>query len=227
MNPHQSSSPAGNMSARSLADQIARKLAGPLPGPPAQLTMVPRSESGVADRGAPPGEARKSGVILLLFDGESDTEIVLTLRSDNLQHHGNQLSLPGGRLEHGESVTEAALRETHEEVGIDPASIRILGRLTPLHVPVSGNVIHPVVGWLDTRPVLIPDHREVAEAFTLPLRTLFDAACIRSTRRDLRGTVYEIPYWDVHRVPLWGATAMILSEFCVLIRDIVDDARTG
>lgn len=156
--------------------------------------------------------------MLLLFNRNSETELVLTLRSDSLQHHGNQISFPGGRRENGESIEQAALREVHEEVGIDPGTIEILGQLTPLHVPVSGNVIHPVVGWRDLPPELSPDQREVAEAFTLPVRRLLDPACLKNTNRNLHGLNYDIPYWDVHRIPLWGATAMILSEFCELLK---------
>ncbi|MFU8858846.1 MAG: NUDIX hydrolase [Cyclonatronaceae bacterium] len=203
-----------------LTGLLSDRLSGPLPGQEAQFRMAPRSDKGIPDRGVPPQLARRSGVMLLLFEDETGPELVLTLRSGSLNHHGNQLSLPGGRAEHGEQMVDAALRETHEEVGIDPGTISILGQLTPLHVPVSGNIIYPVVGWIDHQPVLIPDHREVAEAFTLPLSLLFDSSRLKHTRRELHGTEYNIPYWDVHRIPLWGATAMILSEFCELLVDI-------
>jgi 8-oxo-dGTP pyrophosphatase MutT (NUDIX family) len=203
-----------------LVHLISDRLNAPLPGPSAQFRMAPRSDGGVPDRDVPPEFARRSGVMLLIFNGKNDPELVLTLRSDKLIYHGNQISLPGGRIEKGEEIVDAALRETREEVGIDPALVRILGSLTPLHVPVSGNIIYPVVGWLDHPPDLIPDHREVAEAFTLPLGRLYDPTCLKHTRRNLHGTTYNVPYWDVHRIPLWGATAMILSEFCELYGDI-------
>lgn len=205
-----------------LIGLLTDRLKGPLPGPEAQFRMAPRSDEGIPDRGVPPELARRSGVMVLLFGGETGPGLVLTLRSGSLNHHGNQLSLPGGRAEHGEDMVDAALRETQEEVGIDPHTIRIIGQLTPLHVPVSGNIIYPVVGWLDHQPALIPDHREVAEAFTLPLERLFESSCLKHTRRELHGTEYNIPYWDVHRIPLWGATAMILSELCGLVDDIFD-----
>lgn len=205
---------------KNLASLITSRLNGPLPGPPAQFRMAPRSDEGVPDRDLPHGHARRSGVMLLLFDGITDPELVLTLRSDQLNYHGNQISLPGGRIERDEKIEDAALRETREEVGIDSSLISVLGLMTPLHVPVSGNIIHPVIGWLDHPPKLVPDHGEVAEAFTVPLTRLFDPSCLKHTRRSLHGTVYNVPYWDVHRIPLWGATAMILSEFCELVGDI-------
>lgn len=196
---------------------ITLKLSEPLPGIEAQFRMAPLSAGNIPDRGKPPPGIRQSAVMLLLFNSESDTECILTLRSNALLHHGNQISLPGGRKELDESAEETALRETYEEVGIHPDSVEILGQLTPLHVPVSGNVIQPVVGWMNGLPALRPDHREVAEAFTLPVRHFIDPVFLKKTNRILRGLDYEIPYWDVHRIPLWGATAMILSEFCEII----------
>jgi 8-oxo-dGTP pyrophosphatase MutT (NUDIX family) len=170
---------------------IAEKLAKPLPGLGAQQKMAPRTTTGIPDRGSPPETTRQSGVILLLFNRGPETEIVLTLRSHHLQYHGNQISLPGGKREEGENTVQTALRETQEEIGIDPAAIEILGLLTPLHVPVSSNVICPVVGWLDRPPRLVPDYREVAEAFTLPLHRLLDPGCRKKSSRELRGMHYD------------------------------------
>jgi 8-oxo-dGTP pyrophosphatase MutT (NUDIX family) len=116
-------------------------------------------------------------------------------------------------VEPGETQEEAALREAREEVGLDPAAVRLLGRLTPLHIPVSGFMLHPVVALMDWRPALEPSDREVERILEVPLDDLIDPARRLSRRvfQEDRGEV-EIPYIEVHGAELWGATAMVLSE---------------
>jgi 8-oxo-dGTP pyrophosphatase MutT (NUDIX family) len=187
-------------------------LAGPLPGLEAQVQLAPRPRSGWRP-GQSPEEARAAAGLLLLFPVDGDAWIVLTVRASHLPSHAGQVSLPGGAVEAGESIDEAALREAREEVGLDPAAVRLLGRLTPLHIPVSGFMLHPVVALMDWRPVLRPSDAEVERILEAPLDVLVDPARRLSRRvlREDRGEV-EIPYIDVDGAELWGATAMVLSE---------------
>jgi 8-oxo-dGTP pyrophosphatase MutT (NUDIX family) len=192
-------------------------LAAPLPGLEAQIRLAPRPRHGPRP-GVSPGPSRAAAGLMLLFPAGDATDIVLTVRASHLPSHAGQVSLPGGAVEPGETFDQAALREAREEVGLDPSAVRLVGRLTPLHIPVSGFVLHPVVALMDWRPVLRPSDREVERILEVPLHELADPARRLSRRVNLddRGEV-DIPYIEVRGAELWGATAMVLSElFCVL-----------
>ncbi len=200
---------------------LLSRLRETLPGTVAQTRMAPVL-SGNENWKAPEIilDVPESAVLLLLSPiSEDEVGLTLTLRSGNLPTHAGQLSLPGGRIESAESVVEAALRETHEEVGISRELPEVMGRMSPLYVHHSGNLIHPVVAWIDDLPAFKLNQAEVSEAFVVSISHLLDEAYIRRESWNLRGQDMIVPYWTVHRVPLWGATAMILSEFCVLLND--------
>jgi 8-oxo-dGTP pyrophosphatase MutT (NUDIX family) len=148
--------------------------------------------------------------------------IPLTIRRPDLLHHPGQISLPGGGLDHGEMHEAAALREAEEEIGVDPSTVRILGALTPLYVIVSGYVVAPFVGVVDARPEFRPEAREVAEIIEVPLGVLLDPARRMRGTKTREGYKLDFPYFAVgdeaqHQV--WGATAMILSEFAELVTE--------
>lgn len=200
-----------------LETRVSRALAGPLPGVKAQVRFAPRPRPGWRP-GFGPGDSRPAAGLLLLFPVGGEAHILLTVRASHLPSHAGQVSLPGGAVEPGETIEAAALREAQEEVGLDPAPVRVLGRLTPLHIPVSGFMLHPVVGVTDAQPALQPADCEVERLLIVNLDELLDPARCLSRRvyREDRGEV-EIPYIDVHGAELWGATAMILSEFLWLV----------
>jgi 8-oxo-dGTP pyrophosphatase MutT (NUDIX family) len=139
--------------------------------------------------------------------------VVLTLRAADLLHHADQVSLPGGAIEPGESPEAAALREAHEEIGVSPERVTIAGRLTPLHIPVSGFTLHVVVGVTRDMPVFAPAAEEVARVIEVPVDELADPARLKTTSWERDGRHYDIPYFDVAGLRVWGATAMALSEF--------------
>src|SRR5262252_775231 len=115
-----------------------------LPGAEAQEPLSPRPRRTWPDPGAA-GAARPAAALALLYPDRDDTAILLTVRGSHLLRHGGQVSLPGGAIEPGETVEDAALRESAEEVGLDPAAVTMRGRLTPLSIPVSGYLLHAVV----------------------------------------------------------------------------------
>jgi hypothetical protein len=134
---------------RAFADALRRRLAAPLPGLDAQLRMSPRPRLG-ADWGVDVASLRPAAALLLIYPHEDVWHVPLTVRGSGLRHHTGQVSLPGGRLDAGESIEQAALREAHEEVGVRPSEVEVLGRLTSLPVFVSGHMLHPVVGTIRT-----------------------------------------------------------------------------
>lgn len=193
-----------------------------LPGRSSQIRMAPIPVSGRAElrEMEPSPSADNSAVLLLIFPNkEGVMELILTLRTSNI-NHGGQLSFPGGRAEEGESPAETALREAREEVDIIPGDVQIAGELSKLYVAHSDNHVTPVVGFLHYTPPLDPNPAEVEEAFTIELDSLLDKKNLAVEQWDLRDdATYRVPYWDVHPVPLWGATAMMLSEFLDLYRE--------
>ena len=165
-----------------------------------------------------PGEPNQGAVLLLLYCKKGDVYLVLTRRRDDLQSHAGQVSLPGGRREHRETLQEAALRETYEEVGVPPSRITILGRLTPLYIAPSDFEVHPFVGWHEPAPVFVPQDSEVAELLEVPV-----ALFLRDESRDQelwewRDILLEVPFYRIDEHKVWGATAMMLSEFAERLR---------
>ena len=201
-------------------DYLSRRLEKPLPGLDAQLGMAPTPlTDGPSRKLEAPANANSSSVLILLFPNpDNELELVLTLRSRDIDH-GGQISLPGGRSDKEESPVETALREAYEEVGIDPSSVEILGMLSDLYVSHSNNLVTPIVGYLPAEPELTLNPREVEEAFTVELDSLVNKKNLTVENWDLQKYAYEVPYWDIHEVPLWGATAMILNELLDLYRE--------
>jgi 8-oxo-dGTP pyrophosphatase MutT (NUDIX family) len=198
-----------------LQQELPQKLRD-RPGLEGQLRMAPRPRIGWR-AGHIPDDARTSGVLLLLYPVDGAAHLVLTVRNRALAHHGGQVSLPGGAVEEGETIERAAVRETHEEVGVDPGRVRLVGELTALHVPVSANVLHPRVGLIDERPDWKPDPREVFRVLEAPLARLADPRAIQVDLRERFERAVEVPYFDVAGERVWGATAMVLAEFLTAV----------
>ncbi len=190
-------------------EQIRRALEAPLPGLAAQRILAPRPGR---PRSAGRTTQRDAAGLLLLYPAP-DPSLVLTVRSGSLPQHGGQVSLPGGAVEPDETIGAAALREAHEEIGLDPGLVRLLGALTPLDIQVSRFRLHPVVGVTPAPPSLAPAEREVARILEVPIEELRDPARFRYEPRRLDGRDYQVPYFDVAGERVWGATAMILAEF--------------
>ncbi len=195
----------------SVADGLAR-----LPGVEAQERMAPVPRPGWR-RLHVPGEARPAAALLLLFPVDGAASLLLTKRSPDLPQHPGQVSLPGGAVDPGESIEAAALREAYEEVGLAPGLVRIVGRLTPVHIPVSGFVMHPVVGTAAARPATRPALEEVERIIEAPVEHVLDSARhLRMTRvRD--GVEFDMPFFDLDGEQVWGATAMVLAEFAAVL----------
>ncbi|GBD42818.1 putative Nudix hydrolase NudL [bacterium HR40] len=154
-----------------------------------------------------------AAVLVPIVGHASAPTILLTVRTDHLEHHAGQICFPGGRIEpQDRHPVAAALREAAEETGIDPARVEILGSLPP-HDTVTGFRIHPVVGWLEPPVEWHPDPFEVAEVFELPLAVALASASYRreSGGDGAVGRGYWVLMWQGRRI--WGATARILRQF--------------
>ncbi len=200
-----------------LERRLRLALAGTLPGVEAQRRMAPIPRPGWLP-GRSPEESRPAAALLLLFPAASPAHVLLTVRSSQLPSHAGQVSLPGGAVEDGESLEQAALREASEETGVDPAAVRVLGRLTPLHIPVSGFVLNTVVGVTDARPDFRLAGTEVDQILEPGLDHLLDPAAVRRIPHLRDGLFHDVPYFAVDGVQVWGATAMVLAEFLEIVR---------
>lgn len=191
---------------------IAERLRQPLPGVSAQLRMAPKPRRGWK-AGHIPEDTRLAAALLLLFPVADDPYIVLTVRASDLPSHRGQVSLPGGGVRKGESLVDAAQREALEEIGVEPSALTILGRLTPLHIPVSGFALHTVVAAALEGPVFAPSAREVARLLEVPLAQLAAQETLRLEVWSWGEGDRRVPFFRVDGETVWGATAMILAEF--------------
>jgi len=204
---------------KSFLTFLSRRLTLPLPGSEAQNKMrpYPKSYKNPTFKSYSPksDSYRNSSVLALFLNWKNEPEILLTLRTTGIKH-GGQISFPGGGQEGNETHEETALREAYEETGLVEENVQLLGRLSPLYVDHSNNMVTPVVGFLDIEQKFQANPNEVDEIFSVPISKLSGDHFLRKEEWPLRETSYVVPFWDVHRVPLWGATSMMLSELVVL-----------
>ncbi len=158
---------------------------------------------------------KQSSVLLLLFMENDELIACLIKRPAHMKYHAGQIALPGGKIEKGETAIETALRETFEEIGIKSNKIEILGSLSEFYVEVSRFQIQPFVGWLQKKPEFIINYDEVEKTMFFPIRK-FNAPFNEIELETVSGKL-KVPCIKFDGEIIWGATAMILSEFVDII----------
>lgn len=168
------------------------------------------------------GKARIGGVLIALYPDRDTIRTVLMKRPDYGGIHSGQVSFPGGKQEAGDrDIIATALREAHEEVAIAPHQVRVLGQLTELYIPASNFLVHPVIGVLDRIPRLVPDAHEVERVLLPDLSHFLRSDIIGEKLIPIREHLtVKAPYYDVEGQVVWGATAMILSEFSQILMEV-------
>lgn len=162
------------------------------------------------------GDAKLGGVLVLLYpplNGSEELNFVLTKRADTVADHKGQISLPGGAKEPGETLEEAALREAQEELNVDTNAIQPIGRLATLYIFPSDFEVHPTVAYTPGRPAFKPNPTEVAEVLEMPLNALLEDQTKVEERWTIRDIEMDVPFYHLNGHAIWGATAMMLSEF--------------
>jgi len=170
------------------------------------------------------GELRHSAVLIALFEEAGSARVVLTRRSTKLSSHQGEVSFPGGRVEPGERLVDAALREAQEEVGLLANEASIVGHLHPIVTLVSRSLIQPVIAVLDARPALTADPREVDRVFDVALDDLLvdgvfhEERWSRPERPSPRTADGSFPLWffEVSGEMVWGATGRLLVDLLCL-----------
>ena len=202
-----------------LIYQLTKKLADRLPGHGSYPSQKSINTNGIMTIFQKKTNLKPAAVLIVLFPKDQSLHFYLTKRTDKVEHHKSQISLPGGAKETGESLQDTALRETTEELGIQLDSDAIIGKLSPFAIPVSGYRVHPFIAWCDFIPKVKPDPTEVEQVLILALNSLLDNSIYHTEKRQYNGTNYNAPYFQFPEGKVWGATAMILSELKYILRD--------
>ena len=169
-----------------------------------------------------PPTARPSAVLLPFFEQDGAARVILTKRPDTMPSHQGEIAFPGGKLEEGTDadLRATALREAHEEIGLDPGLVDVVGELDSLTTVMGRFLLTPFVGLLPGRPVLVPDAHEVVAVFDHAVSELLDDDAYREERGDIpaslgpeAGIARPIHFFELPGETVWGATARILVEF--------------
>lgn len=156
---------------------------------------------------------RPSAVLVVLADDEhGDAGVLLTRRSTKLRNHSGEMSFPGGRLDGNETAIEAALREAHEEVGLDPSVVEIVGELNHLATVVSKSHIVPIVGRIASQLDLPPASSEVERVMWVPLAEFVRADTYRAERWTVPWGERVLYFFELDDETVWGATAFVLRD---------------
>lgn len=161
---------------------------------------------------------KDAAILIALFEKDGEYCFPMIKRPENVKNHPGQIALPGGSKEKEESLERTALREAQEEIGIDPSKVEILGKLTPIPVPVSGYLVQTYIGTIAEEPKWKLSKDEVADFFILKLSELLDADNGYYEKWDLRGLNAKVPIFKIGDLKIWGATASVLSEFIELTK---------
>jgi 8-oxo-dGTP pyrophosphatase MutT (NUDIX family) len=198
--------------------RVRQAVSGPRPTPDWAQRVPPDA---FPDPGAP------SAVLAALFDEQGEARVVLTRRSAHLRSHRGEVSFPGGRLDGSETAEEGALREASEEIGLDPALVEPVGRLSAVTTFASGSFITPVVGLLSRRPRLVASPTEVEHVFDVALAELADPEIFREEWWTVAGRVpalggvpFPVWFFELPDDTVWGATARMLVDLLRLVLEV-------
>lgn len=202
--------------------RLRSRLREPLPGLPEQRHMAPRGRLRAGYEIAPP-DARQGAVLMLLLDDAEGPGLPLIVRTDDGSAHAGQIGLPGGGYEPGDAFpVGTALREAEEEIACASEQVEVIGPLTPLYISVSNYHITPVVGVYRGDPgVFRPNPEEVVRIIRASVLALMGGRTSRTV--DARGTPMHVPVYALEDTEVWGATAMMLSEFFAVHREVAED----
>jgi 8-oxo-dGTP pyrophosphatase MutT (NUDIX family) len=204
---------------KSIPDLLFEELKKPLPGLAAQRLMLPVTRQ--ENRSVVPENAKKSAILILLYERKGHFTICLIKRTIDASAHSGQISFPGGKKENTDKdLIYTALRETEEEIGAKTDQRMVLGLLSTLYIPVSNYIVLPVVAFSHKGPVFNINKLEVEELIEVSISHLLKPDTCKMDKIKVRDSEYEVPVYRVGDHKIWGATAMIMSEFLEIYKKI-------
>jgi 8-oxo-dGTP pyrophosphatase MutT (NUDIX family) len=216
----------GRMNFRWLCAALRDRLTRPLPGHEAHDKFRAKPVGDIRplfDHTHPP---RPGGVMILLYEDEGVLKFPLIKRPEYTGAHGGQVSLPGGKAEAGEDAVQTALRECEEEIGISRDQIEVLGNLSDFFVIPSNYLVTPVIAFISQKPVFKPDPFEVSRILEARLADLVAEHAIKEKEIIAAGKYRMMaPHFEIENEVVWGATAMMLNEFRVLLRELIEKPK--
>ncbi|HDR05677.1 MAG TPA: CoA pyrophosphatase [Candidatus Marinimicrobia bacterium] len=206
---------------QTLIQKLSNALEQPLPGIEAQMRMLPEGRLPAA----PASNYIDAATLICLYISD-DTIFFPVIRRANhpKDRHRQQISFPGGKREKGETLRETALREAFEELGIYPDDVIILGRLTSLPIPVSGFIMHPFLAYCKKMPAFHIDPDEVQSVHLISINDLISKDTIKVKEWILGNKKRQVPVFQINELRIWGATAMVLSEFAAILSKLLIEA---
>ncbi len=194
-----------------IKNRLREALKSKLPGEKAHRLMLPQGR----DLYPTPGSGIiQSSVLMLIFPDNEKSNTCLIRRPSTMRHHGGQIAFPGGSYEPlDKDLQNTALRESFEEIGTDHNQLEIIGALTPLYIQVSNFTINPFIAWSETIPHFKIDNREVDELFIIPVEKFVHHTTCQVRKVDTIHGTFDAPGFYIDQLFIWGATAMIISEF--------------
>jgi 8-oxo-dGTP pyrophosphatase MutT (NUDIX family) len=198
--------------------KIQKVVGDKLPGEEAHLRMAPVNRPfKYIDQ-----YTKDAGVLILLYHKKNEIHTVLIKRPVYNGVHSGQISFPGGKEENSDSnIIDTALRETEEEIGIDKEKHNIIGTLTPLYIPISNIKVHPVISYIPDTPNFKPDKKEVENIIEIKISDLLNPeSSITDQNFYENNRMIRAPYFKLGDIKIWGATAMIISEFIEVLESV-------
>lgn len=195
-----------------------------LPGKDVQYKMAPKIRLNMLKYGFKNTNPKLSSVLILLIKKGNNIFFPLIVRADYKGIHSGQISLPGGKKEITDTdLIYTALREANEEIGVEINKIIVLGKLTELYIPPSNFFVQPVLAYIEENPELVSDYHEVKEIIYADLNKLVSLGSEQKKKINMRyGIKMNVPCYVVDNHVIWGATAMILSEFIEISRKLLN-----
>jgi 8-oxo-dGTP pyrophosphatase MutT (NUDIX family) len=170
---------------------------------------------------------KRAAVLMLFYSREGKLHVLLTKRTEDVEHHKGQISFPGGSQDDGDSdLVETALRESEEEIGLPREVVKVLGMFNEYETP-SGFVITPIVATAEALPSLTPHAVEVAEILEVPVSLFMDRQNERVEQRNPFGVPVDVYFYRFGDHDIWGATAAILRSFLLSLGNHMKGIRVG